>query len=503
MTTQASAPELAAPAFTTPEEQILARIHSEVGPERFARFFDRQAQFTLAPGRLDVTVPNGFAAQMLDRRFGDVLRRAAKGDYSSADQPGQQEPVEVRFRVDGGAFGRGSLSQPAPGPSAAPARAAPARPRTSAPRLAAAPLRRLEDFVVGESNRLAVSAAEEFCRQPAGQRHPPLFIHGRCGVGKTHLLQGIAARCRERAGASVRYTTAEAFTNEFIAAVKANRIDPFRRAMRAVDVLCIDDVHFLSAKHGTQNELLHTFDALDLGGARVVMASDEHPRSIQKLSDSLASRFMAGMVVQLEDPEPELRERIVLALAAQRGLNIEPGAARLIGAWKGAGASGASVRDLQGLVTRVEAIARLLSPAGSSPVIDSAAARRALGLGAAGDRPSQGRPRRPIRVEVIAAEVCQTLGVEYGEMCGRGRHARVVLARSLTAWLSRRLTTMSFPEIARAMGRPNHSSVITACQRVQCQMAAGMPAGPECGALSLTDLAAQLEDRLLRGATPA
>jgi chromosomal replication initiator protein len=486
----------------TAEERILERVCTEVGPDRYARFFDRQARLSLGPAGLDVTVPNGFAAQLLDRRFGDVLRRAADetvGRHADESGPRERPATEVRFRVDGGAFGK---EGPAAAPVAATAVPTPRvrRPGADTPSLN---LRhRLEDFVVGESNRLAHSAAEEFCREGGGGgRMSPLFIHGACGVGKTHLVQGIAARCHERAGRSavVRYTTAEAFTNEFITAVKARRIDAFRKGYRAVDVLCIDDVHFLSAKHGTQTELLHTFDALGQGGARVVMASDAHPRAIQKMSDSLASRFMAGLVVGLEAPEPGLRERIVRTLGERRGLPIDRPAARLIASWPGAGAS---VRDLEGLVTRVEAVARLLSPSGQRPAIDAATAARALGMGAGGDRRGSSGPRRPIRADAIAGEVCRAMGVESQELCGRGRHARVVLARALAVYLCRRLTTLSFPEIARALGRPNHSSVITAFRRVEGQMRDGVSL-PDLGGLALGDLAAQLEDRLARGAAPA
>jgi chromosomal replication initiator protein len=488
----------------TPEERILAMVFSEVGAERYARFFDRQTHLNLGSGHLDVTVPTGFAAQLLDRKFGELLRRAASTGAPIGGTAGTgAAPVELRFRVDGAAFGAG---------------AAPTALRREAPRARPAPVRhgkpvatdpagryRLEDFVVGDANRLAFSAVQDVCRGRDAGRISTLFIHGRCGVGKTHLLQGTAARCHE-GGAVVRCTTAETFTNEFITAVRANRIDAFRKSYRGVEVLCIDDVHFLSAKQGTQAELLHTFDALNLGGARVVLASDEHPRAIQKLSESLSSRFMAGLVVRLDEPDPALREQLVRKLAERRGLSLDDGAARLI-ATRGGGAPGqpgGSVRDLEGLVTRVEAVTRLLAGQNAPvPVIDGTMVRRALGLSAAGERPAGSRPRRPIRVETIAAEVCGTLGVDIGELRGRCRHARVVVARSLTAYLSRRLTTMSFPEIARAMARPNHSSVITAFRRVEGQIRDGLLLGADYGGVSLADLAAQLEERLVRGAIPA
>src|SRR5262249_7964579 len=155
----------------------------------------------------------------------------------------------------------------------------------------------------------------------------------RCGLGKTHLLQGVARRLQEvRPSAVVRYTTGEAFTNEYIAAVRAGsgKCEQFRRAYRGVGLLCIDDVHFLANKQATQGELLHTFDAIDLSGARVALASDEHPRMVRSFSEALVSRFMSGAVVKLDFPERELRERMILAIAGRRGHTIDPAGVRLL-----------------------------------------------------------------------------------------------------------------------------------------------------------------------------
>jgi chromosomal replication initiator protein len=203
----------------------------------------------------------------------------------------------------------------APPASAAPWRAAP-RPTLQ---------HRLDDFVVGLSNRLAYAGATRMADEDGPCA--PLFVHGPSGVGKTHLLQGLAARFTERRpGAVVRYISAEAFTNEFITAVRAGKIDAFRKLYRKVDLLCIDDVHFFSNKDATQSELLFTLDAVGLEGSRLALASDEHPREIQKLSERLLSRFLAGAVVRVDTPDPALREKLV-KLAGDR----------MEAAWKDAG----------------------------------------------------------------------------------------------------------------------------------------------------------------------
>ena len=477
---------------------ILNRVSREVGEDSYRRYFEHQARVSAENGFVQVTVPTGFVADLIGRRFGDSLRRAASEEHGGRN-------VEVKFRIDRSAF-----LDPALG--GAGARQA-ARPE-SRPAPRPAPTRyRLEDFEVGKSNELAHAAAVTLASRECPRSAHPLFIHGPCGVGKTHLLQGIAQSVRER-GATVVYTTAETFTNEFITAVQGNGLDAFRKRYRGVQFLCIDDVQFLQNKTGTQRELLHTFDAIDVGGARVVLASDEHPRKVQQLSEALVSRFMAGMVVKLDSPEPELRARIVSRLAAKRGLKIDGAGAALIASRCGGAAP--SARDIEGILSRIEALRSLPGGGGGDASRDGTIGlvliRRALGV--ENDQGRGDRPLRPVRMTLIIQEVCRVLRVDASELFGKGRHKRVVLARSMCAVLGRWLTTMSYPEIARALGRPNHSTVVTAVKRLEGQMASDQSTGPYLGhdldglaaelmGLSLRMLAQQLRDDILRCAPEA
>jgi chromosomal replication initiator protein len=449
-------------------DRILARLTERAGAEGFGRSIAQQARVILDGSRLSITVPTGYIAQLLDARYKTSLVEAAREELVRAGRPAAD--VELTISVDGRAFGADS------GASTLGLARAGAR-RTHEPRTLGKPraedtasLRyRLEDFVVGESNRLAFSAAEKLADPATPRTFSPLFIHGTCGLGKTHLLQGIAQRYREkRPRANWRYMTAEAFTNEYVTALRNNRLEAFRKAYRSVELLCLDDVQFLSNKTATQAELLHTFDAIDLSGAKVALASDEHPRQVRKFSEALVSRFMSGMVVRLESPEPALRERIVQKLAERRGMKLEPAAARLIAdQFPG---QGGSVRDLEGVLVRLDALTRLLpelSAAGGGEV-GLLLVRKALGLQEEASRGSG--VRRPVRIDQIVDEVCRALHIQVGDFVGRGRHKRVVLARAMTAYLARSLTTLSYPEIAKGMGRPNHSTVVTACQRITKQI---------------------------------
>jgi chromosomal replication initiator protein len=521
----------AAPGPRSPEigDRILSRLSEEVGRDRYERYFDRRARISIDGTHLDVTVADDQAAELIHRRFGTALRRAASAELDSAAPP----DLELRFRVDRAAFqdspdssttaplGRAArldsppASPPSPPPAAPPIRATPR------PRGAGLGLRyRLESFVVGASNRLAYNSALALA-EGSGQ-FASLFIHGSCGLGKTHLLQGVANRFSQiNPAANIRYTTGESFTNEFITALRTNRIDQFRRTYRAVDLLCLDDVHFLANKDATQIELLHTFDAIGLDGAKVALASDEHPREIRRLSEQLVSRFLSGVVVRLDPPELELRQRIVKKIAEIRGLDLEDASVKFIadrsgrsigpGGW--ARGFGGSVRDIEGMLTQVEAVFRLLPELTlGSPRIGLVLVRKALGISEQEQSQpgsSSGgvvRPRRPIHIQTVISEVCRALRVDLTDFQGNGRHKRVVLARGLTVVLARQLTAHSYPEIARAMNRPNHSTVVTAFQRLQHQME--MPTdqapdvsevlGPEFTGVTLRDLVERLSRDTVR-----
>jgi chromosomal replication initiator protein len=483
--------------------RIIGRLCDEVGPDRYARYFDRQTHLSLTNDTLDVTVSNGFLAELLDRRFGESIRKAAH-----AETRGQA--LNLCFKVDQRAFDGGAADAASVSERATQAEAARQRAVAVAPPVRLARQARgvsgghsLEDFVVGDSNRMAYAAALRVVDDAQCAGISPLFIHGACGLGKTHLLQGLARRfAQTHPGAVVRSTSAEAFTNEYITAIRSSKVDAFRASYRKVDLLVIDDVHFLSNKEATQGELLHTLDAAGLVGARLVLASDEHPREIRKVSAGLVSRFMAGGVVRLDAPDAELCRKLIAHIAAKRGLVMEPSAAGAMAehAIHRAGPAGVSVRDLEGLVTQVEAVHRLLPEfGGSGGAIGLALVRKATG----GDVAP--RVRRPVPLGVIADEVCRQLRVQMVDLTGKGRHKRVVLARAMITHLSRRLTTHSFPEIARAIGRPNHSTVITAHKRIAAQMAANERAeidelGDPFVGLSLTHLGERLERDVVRAA---
>lgn len=460
---------------TTTVQQISEALSRRIGAHKYEMWFGH-AELCVRDGRLEVATDSQFAAKWIDAHFADDLRSAAAdmlGDAVQVDvrvaprladadsekpQPrrasheatgeGPREFSSMRHGRDSGSHTSQSTDRFTPR-SASHARRTPA-------------LRRLSDFVVGSSNKLAFAAAVRLAEDPAAGCISPLFLHGECGVGKTHMLQGICHRYIELTGRSghVRYVTGEQFTNEYIAAIRNNNIDSFRQRVRKLDLLAIDDVHFLANKVRTQTEFLYTLDAIGLGGAKIVLASDNHPHHIKRFSQALVSRFLSGMVVKVDRPDRQMRIALIERLAHARGLRmsqtaVEAVASRCIG----------SVRELEGAITKLAAFHSLLN--------GQHAQDQEIGLVLVEQlfREQQTyTPAQAVRIQSVVEAVCTRLAVSKADLLGTGRHRRVVLARALVAYLARELTTQSFPEIAQALGRTNHSTVHTADQRLRRQL---------------------------------
>lgn len=425
-------------------------------------WFDRSARFTFENERdtLLVSVPNRFAADWIGKHFRTQLEQAARTVV------GNEVAVELHVHPD-----RFTGPEPGTADTATPARVPnPAQPaagtsvpprRTANAQRAASPYRhRLERFISGPSNQLALAAALRVADLTDATAGHPLFLHGACGVGKTHLLQGIChATLKLNPNAKVVYLTGEQFTNQYITAVRAGKLDAFRRRIRRLDLLAIDDVQFLACKEKTQQEFLHCFEENDLAGARVVLASDSHPRQITAFSDALVSRCVRGLVIELIEPDPVTRKDIIAELARRRGLFLQPAVIdQLADRYDG------SVREIEGALSKLHALATLTDqPARKTPGKLTPVGRALLE-----QLPelAQPRVRRPVKFDAITHAVCDRLLLEPQQLAGPSRNKQVVLARSLVVHLARELTPMSYPEIARHLGRKTHSTVITACQRM-------------------------------------
>jgi chromosomal replication initiator protein len=307
-----------------------------------------------------------------------------------------------------------------------------------------------DQFVIGDANRLAHAAALAVAEMP-GLAYNPLFVCGPPGLGKTHLLHSVANYVSEHGdGLTVRYTTAEAFTDRFVGALHTGALEAFKAAYRGVDVLLVDDVQFLQSKARTEQEFFHTFNALHGAGAQLVLTSDRPPRDLEALEDRLRERFACGLVAEVGPPDFATRRTILRKRVHQDGvLGVEPEAIDLI-----AERVASNIRALEGALIRVVAYGSLTGRPVTTDLTDEVLA---------GLYPSA-RPQRR-SVQDIQERICQTFGVSMDELLSTSRAAPVAWPRQIAMYLSRELTDQTLPAIGRAFGGRNHTTVMHACRR--------------------------------------
>jgi chromosomal replication initiator protein len=309
-----------------------------------------------------------------------------------------------------------------------------------------------DQFVIGDSNRLAHAAALTVAEMPA-QAYNPLFLCGPPGVGKTHLLSSIATLMLSHSPSlCVRMTTGEAFTNAFLGALGDGHTEAFKARFRDVDVLLVDDVQFLERKARTEEEFFHTFNALYDSGRQIVLSSDRPPADLQALQDRLRERFQCGLVADIKPPEPSTRLAILRKRAQHDGIALgDPSALGLI-----ASRIDTNVRALEGALIRVVAYSSLtgrpLTADLAAEVLDNLYPPPA----------SSGRPRTIAEIQRAA---CTHFGLTEAELLSSTRSARVAWPRQLAMYLARELTSESLPAIGRQFGGRDHTTVMHACRR--------------------------------------
>jgi chromosomal replication initiator protein len=311
-----------------------------------------------------------------------------------------------------------------------------------------------EQFVIGAGNRFAHAAALAVAEGP-GHAYNPLFIHGPPGLGKTHLLHAIGNFIGvHNPSLSVRYTTVEDFTGEFVTAIRRGDGEPFRRRFRGVDVLLLDDIQFLAQATRTREELFHTFNALHESGKQLVLSSDRSPTDLQDFEDRLRERFGCGLVTELHRPEFDVRLAILRRRAAADFAEVAEDALEEL-----ARRVTSSVRSLEGALIRVVAGSSLRGEDASAELV------RELVPEDRSDQPHL------IAVPDIQAAVAATYGIPTRALVDQDRRPRVALARQVAMYLTRELTDESLPAIGSAFGGRNHSTVLHACRRVTRQLA--------------------------------
>lgn len=311
-----------------------------------------------------------------------------------------------------------------------------------------------ESFVIGASNRFAHAAALSVAESPA-KSYNPLFIHGDAGLGKTHLLHAIGSYVRLNfPNRHVRYVSTETFMNEFVDAIRTNATSAFKRRYRECDVLLIDDIQFMEHKEGLQEEFFHTFNHLYGANKQIVISSDRHAKSLTTLEDRLRSRFLSGLITDVQPPDLETRIAILRKKADNLRTRVPDDVLEFI-----AFHVTDNIRELEGALIRVSAFASLNGQPLSKEVAE----------GILSDLVGKDEQRAVTPKEILAA-TAEMFGFTVEELCGTSRRRPLVTARQIGMYVFRELTDFSYPAIAREFGGRDHTTVIHAVEKITTLM---------------------------------
>ena len=430
-------------------------LQDQVSESTWKTFFQGIRPVSATSDRLVLAVPNPLVKERLEGRYLALVQDAVAGIA------GGGVAVVLEVRTDPDEDLEDEEDEPLTSTDALTARPGasgltPTKPppdgRTA--QLPINPKYTFETFVIGASNRFAHAAALSVAETPA-KSYNPLFIHGEAGLGKTHLLHAIGHYVREHYLAkTIRYVSTETFMNEFIDAIRTNTTSGFKRRYRECDVLLVDDIQFLENKEGTQEEFFHTFNTIYGAGGQIVITSDRHAKSLATLEERLRSRFLSGLITDVQPPDLETRLAILRKKAEVESAHLPDEVLEFIAIH-----IKNNIRELEGALVRVSAFASLN---GEPPT--RSLAERVLADSVSADEP------RPITPKLILDTTAETFGFSVEELCGPNRRRPLVMARQIGMYVFRELTDFSYPAIAREFGGRDHTTVIHAVEKISGQM---------------------------------
>jgi chromosomal replication initiator protein len=399
-----------------------------------------------------LSVPNGLIRERVESRYlpmiEDTLANEVGSPVRGRLEVREQVPAETGVSLDE------VLGLP---PEPEPERARPeptARPGRESPAVQLDSKFTFETFVAASSNRLAHAAAQAVAETP-GRSYNPLFIYGDSGLGKTHLLHAIGNYVTENySRRKVLYVTTETFMNDFVDSLRTSTTLAFKRRYRDCDVLLIDDVQFMERKEGLQEEFFHTYNDLKGASKQIVLTSDRPPKSIETLEDRLRSRFLSGLITEIDPPDLETRLAILRSKCLSEHQEVPDDVLEFI-----ASHVKDNIRELEGALTRICAFAKL-----NKEPISLTQAEHVLS-----DLVLAGEPRR-ISPQMILETTAASYGFSVDSLCGPSRTRPLVTARQVAMYLTRELTDYSYPAIGRVFGKRDHTTVIHAVDKIAGQM---------------------------------
>ncbi len=417
-------------------QAVLGEIEVTIPRASFATWFQNTSLIKQENDEVVIGVPSVFAKRQLEDKYRPLLTDTLKKNGIS--------PKDISFSIQAPPEEK-SAPQPSTDWSVRP-------PQSKKP----TPANNLnskytfDNFVVGASNELAYAAAQAITKDPGG-KYNPFFIYGGVGLGKTHLLQAIGNKIIEgNPEAHIVYITSEQFATEFIASILRKKT--FSDHYRQADVLIIDDMQFIAGKEKTEEEFFHTFNALHQANKQIIISSDKPPKSIPTLEERLRSRFEWGMTADIQPPDFETRMAIIQTKASQHNMTVSPDVGEFL-----ATHIQSNVRELEGALTKVLAHCEMTQQSLSIEVVEQI-------IGATPNRKSR------LTDKQIVDKTAKFFDIAADELIGPRREKTISQPRQIAMYLMRQELHLSFPAIAKAVGRKDHTTAMHSVSKIDAQI---------------------------------
>ena len=434
-------------------QTVLGEVELTVSRGSFITWFKNTRVLRRNEDQLVVGVPNIFAKQQLELKYKPMIMELLNKNGASN--------LDVEFKIHSGTtppkkFQDNTeviiLSQPIDETAARSAIGNGAPSVTHSYRQGLNERYTFDGFIVGSGNELAYAACQAIAQNP-GIKYNPLFVYGGVGLGKTHLIQAVGnAILAKNKNARVVYATSEQFVQEFLDAIRYKKITDFAGHYRSADVLIVDDMQFIAGKEKTQEEFFHTFNALHQANKQIIISSDKPPKAIPTLEERLRSRFEWGMIVDIGSPDFETRCAILQNKASQNGIVLEQTLVEFL-----ANQVQSNVRELEGLLNQLLAFCEMRS---LSPDLS-------IAIGLFGTQRS--RPKH-MSAKQIVERTAKHFQISIDEILSPKRDKDIVVPRQIAMYLLRSELHLSFPKIARELGRKDHTTAIHSVEKIEKEL---------------------------------
>jgi chromosomal replication initiator protein len=431
-------------------QAVLGEIELSISRGNFVTWFKNTRLLRHKDNTLVIGVPNVFIKQQLERKYNDlIIETLAKNGV---------KPDSVEYKIYSGAMSnRKPADEPVILSPTHDTAATPTQQQTTALthsyRQGLNERYTFENFIVGSGNELAYAACQAIAQSP-GQKYNPLFLYGGVGIGKTHLIQAVGnAIVANNPTARIVYASTEQFVQEFVDALRFKKTTDFAKHYRSADVLIVDDMQFIAGKEKMQEEFFHTFNALHQANKQIIMSSDKPPSDIPTLEDRLRSRFAWGMTLDMQNPDFETRCAIVQTKAQPHGISLEQGVVEYL-----ANLVQTNIRELEGALNQLLAFCEMR---GLTPDVQIAASL----LGTAKTRPKH------ISAKQIVERTAKYFQMPLEDILGPKRDKDIVLPRQIAMYMLRSELHLSFPKIARELGRKDHTTAIHSVDKIEKEIA--------------------------------